>query len=859
MAAIALVDHSIADPVSHRARTRDVALAVLLLALTSYAFVPLIHPAAYTGGGEGVDSFTQLLWLALASACVVALFASRARRGYIARPHLSVLMLVCLACASYAWSVDPHLTIRRDLSLVATVIAGVYIASAFSLVDLVRLVRRFAFVATVASLVYAVVSAQAYDPYGKLRGVFFTKNQLGFVVAIGLVATIAGMLGGERRTRVTPALLMGGVELAVLVWSGDATSLLAAIAAILVLFIALGLRLHNVRSGALGATFLVLAAATIFVAAGGSRLVFDATSKDPTLTGRTRLWSALWHDPVAERPIAGSGYGAFWDNSPHERDVVRQAAWYGQQAQPMSAHNGYLELMLGMGPLGVALGAAAIVAAMRRGARGLLHLDAAAHSALLAMAVFFALYSLGEGDLFRSRALFTLLLVALTAKAARTPRAYDGGARAPVAIKRTRGPRVEPSIGRNSLWAGVGEVGRVVNQGLIVLLLARVLGAASFGRFDAATTLFQTAGPFLWCGAQNLLVQRRAQLRESLSEVTSTAITTVVLFGGIGCVLAITVLRPLLLPGVRVSQVAVLAVAELVFAGVTESLAFTGWARERMGVTAMIRWLSGFMRLGALLLLVALPGRTTETSWDVVYAVATAATALAAWTIVRRISRLDLAYRPPTRAQIVEGLSYSITGTAFMVQDGIDKPLVLRLASASAAGTYSAGYRAVVVALVPLRAVLMSTYARFFRVGRDGVHETARLARRLIGPCVAYALFAAAVMVVAAPLVARLFGPGFGDTASVVRWLALLPLCRAISGLYGDALTGAGLNRLRMRVMIGTAACNVIANVVLIPHYSWRGAAMATMGSESLLAFVLGVCVVASRASTVPLATEAVA
>lgn len=405
-------------------------------------------------------------------------------------------------------------------------------------------------------------------------------------------------------------------------------------------------------------------------------------------------------------------------------------------------------------------------------------------------------------------------------------------------------------IASNTAWATVGELGRVINQALLVLILARTLGPAVFGRFDAATTLFQTLGPLVWFGAPTLIVQRRAQRGTSLGVAFSTSVTTVVGCGLAASLVALALVQPSLLNALSLPQVAVLALAELVCAGVVECAAAVGLAQERLNFTAAIRWLTGGMRLLALLLLMHSSRGAGETRWDVTYAVASLLAAVAGVCLVRRTAHERLAVTAPTVADLRFGASYSLTSTAFMVQDGIDKPLVLRLAGATAAGTYAAGYRAVVVALIPLRALLMSTYSRFFKVGLGGLGATRGLARHLIGRCLAYGVAAGVALYFLAPLVASLYGAGFGDTDQVVRLLAPLPALRALSGVYGDALTGAGQNGTRMRLMLISAGLNVVVNFILIPRWSWHGAAIATLVSETFLAVtVLAVVLRRSRST----------
>ena len=72
--------------------------------------------------------------------------------------------------------------------------------------------------------------------------------------------------------------------------------------------------------------------------------------KDPTLTGRTRIWSAVVLSAM-KRPLLGYGYRAFWTGLQGESGNVLMAnGWSFAQG-----HNGFLEVWVGLGAVGVAV------------------------------------------------------------------------------------------------------------------------------------------------------------------------------------------------------------------------------------------------------------------------------------------------------------------------------------------------------------------------------------------------------------------------------------------------------------------------------------------------------------------------
>jgi O-antigen/teichoic acid export membrane protein len=81
-------------------------------------------------------------------------------------------------------------------------------------------------------------------------------------------------------------------------------------------------------------------------------------------------------------------------------------------------------------------------------------------------------------------------------------------------------------------------------------------------------------------------------------------------------------------------------------------------------------------------------------------------------------------------------------------------------------------------------------------------------------------------------------GPKYEEVVGAVRWLALIPLLRCIHSFLADALSGAGFQRTRTAVQVVVALVNIALNLMVLPRYSWRGAAWTSLGCDGLLVAV---------------------
>jgi O-antigen ligase len=95
----------------------------------------------------------------------------------------------------------------------------------------------------------------------------------------------------------------------------------------------------------------------LFVGAGLVRSLvaagISASGRDLTLTGRTDLWADLL-DIAAESPIFGVGYGSFWIGNTHN-------LWERHLWGPTQGHNGYIDVYLELGAVGLLILAAVII------------------------------------------------------------------------------------------------------------------------------------------------------------------------------------------------------------------------------------------------------------------------------------------------------------------------------------------------------------------------------------------------------------------------------------------------------------------------------------------------------------------
>jgi O-antigen ligase len=135
---------------------------------------------------------------------------------------------------------------------------------------------------------------------------------------------------------------------------------------------------------------------------GLSEIVIRALGRDPNLTGRTDIWKLVLDQKTD--PLRGEGFYVFWD-SPKGKAVIESFM------QVNSAHNGYLDLYMDGGVVGVSL---LVVTLLLAGRRAIDRLFSGDPLGKVGLAFWFLpiLYNFSESSFFRLDVLwFSFLLL----------------------------------------------------------------------------------------------------------------------------------------------------------------------------------------------------------------------------------------------------------------------------------------------------------------------------------------------------------------------------------------------------------------------------------------------------------------
>jgi exopolysaccharide production protein ExoQ len=365
-----------------------------------------------TGGGSAGALASTLdgspmdaaIFEALIVAGVIVLFHRRKTIALVkASGPVLIYFLYCMI--STAWSPIPAPAFKRWIKDVGDlVMVLVIVTDAQPIAALRRLYSRVGFILFPLSVVLIRYTdlGRGYDPDGNPMntGVTTNKNSLGlivFVISLGALWHTRSLLLDKnaphraRRLVAQGALLTFGIVL--LQMAHSATS----IACFVLgggLMLTASLRAIRSRPGRLHALCLgILLAGALTLLFGGESLVTGALGRKSDLSGRTNIWRASIAS--ADSPVFGTGFESFWNTNAHKVARNPALAGYLDMSNLVSAHNGYIEVYLDLGWVGVCLIAFILISGYRRAAKAFGR-DPQFGSLILAYIVTGAFYSITE-------------------------------------------------------------------------------------------------------------------------------------------------------------------------------------------------------------------------------------------------------------------------------------------------------------------------------------------------------------------------------------------------------------------------------------------------------------------------------
>ena len=320
-------------------------------------------PGRGTAGQEPPTSMLdQMVAASLMLIGAIVLIRRGRLLGDLLKANWPVVLYFSFCLVSLLWSDFPGWGFKRWVRSLGDLIMVLVVATDAQPIEaLRRLFSRIGFVLLPASVLlikYYPGLGQGFDDFGyrAYTGVTTDKNVLGDLVFVMVLAALWQAISlvrnkkapnRTRRLLAQCALLGFGINLLSIAHCATAVACCILGAG---LMLAASLPVVRYRPAAVHAlVFSVLLGAGLMSLLGGRAAITEALGRKPDLTGRTEIWAILIS--IAPNPIGGAGFETFWLGP----RVERIFALVGGPQMTNESHNGYIEVYMNLGLLGLAL------------------------------------------------------------------------------------------------------------------------------------------------------------------------------------------------------------------------------------------------------------------------------------------------------------------------------------------------------------------------------------------------------------------------------------------------------------------------------------------------------------------------
>jgi exopolysaccharide production protein ExoQ len=333
----------------------------------------------------------------------IVLFQRKNRTTGVLRASGPVVVYFLYCMISCIWSPIHGPAFKRWIKDVGDlVMVLVVVTDARPHAALQRLYSRVGFILFPLSIIFIryTTLGRGFTPDGvpENTGVTTNKNSLGvivYVVSLGALWNVCTLIrdkkAANRSRRLVAQCTLLAIGVLLLQMAHSATSVFCFVLGA-GLMLASGLRSVRRRPSRLHALCMgILLVGAVMMLFGGQSLVTSTLGRSSDLSGRTEIWKAAIAS--ADNPVLGTGFESFWNVNIDK--VASRLTGYWEIGNLVSAHNGYIEVYLDLGWVGLFLIASILISGYLRATKAFQR-DRELGGLMLAYIVTSAFYSITE-------------------------------------------------------------------------------------------------------------------------------------------------------------------------------------------------------------------------------------------------------------------------------------------------------------------------------------------------------------------------------------------------------------------------------------------------------------------------------
>lgn len=394
------------------------------------------------------------------------------------------------------------------------------------------------------------------------------------------------------------------------------------------------------------------------------------------------------------------------------------------------------------------------------------------------------------------------------------------------------------AIFKNTSWLSISQVLTSVCAFLWTILIARYLGVTDYGIVSFAISFTGLIGIVMDLGMTTYITREIAKNKDLLFRYMNNIfifklILSTILFFISGLILYILGYSHLTI------IVTLIFTIEIIIMSITTFLNGIFQAFEQLKYQAIGSILnSGFLLLGILITIFFNLGVISiAIAYTIAYLI------FFIYVFLKYIKKfnfprfeLDLKF---IKKVLIDSLPFGLTNFFYTIYFSIDIVMLFYLSGDYATGLYKSAYNIINVFttfFVVYQSVVFPVMSKFFKESQDLIKVSYELSVKYL--LLIIIPLSVGVFFYARPLVDLIYSNQYSLASTPVQILIWTVLFLFINGAASVLLNAIDKEKTVTKIYIIAAAFNVCLNMVLIPAYSYDGAAIATVLSEILITFL---------------------
>jgi len=388
---------------------------------------------------------------------------------------------------------------------------------------------------------------------------------------------------------------------------------------------------------------------------------------------------------------------------------------------------------------------------------------------------------------------------------------------------------------RNSILLNFASIVEKTLAFIIIVLLARYLGKADFGRYVFAFSFVSLFLVFFEFGFNTLLIREIAKDRSFSIDYFSNAITIQLILSLIGSGIIVLSINLLGYPS-TVIQAVYLVMLLVIFNSLSSSFRATFIAFERIEIDAILTILTkGIILIGIVLCIYYNANLLLIIFVSLIASIINLL--LSAFLVSKKFFRFTIKINKDRINGIIkEAFPFALLTVFVMIYFQIDTVMLSKMKGDIAVGLYNASYKIVFVLMFLSTSIAMAVFPTISRlyISRKGMTE--ELYSRAFKYLFILAIFSSIVIsILAERVIDIIYGKDFYDAAPILRIIIWVLPFMFLSNFMGRILGAIGHQGVVAWIAGVSAIINVVLNLILIPVYSYFGAAIATIITEAIV------------------------